>query len=100
MENIQRTIQFPLQTLEDYNHKNEKFEKIVTDIKKNKSVKEEIDVLLQRNINSSNELEWKNFVKDNELHLNNLKINIEIFNNFIKELKNLAIHQEQISVNL
>ena len=100
MENIQKTVQFPLQTIKNSNNKNESFEEIVKNIKKNEYIKEEIDALLQRNINASNVLEWEKFVQDNKESLDEIEKNIGIFFSFIKELKNLATHQEQISVNL
>lgn len=100
MENIQKTVQFPLQTIKNSNNKNESFEEIVKNIKKNEYIKEEIDALLQRNINASNVLEWEKFVQDNKESLDEIEKNIPIFFSFIKELKNLATHQEQISVNL
>lgn len=100
MENIQKTVQFPLQTIKNSNNKNESFEEIVKNIKKNECIKEELDALLQRNINASNVLEWGKFVQDNKESLDEIEKNIGIFFSFIKELKNLATHQEQISVNL
>ena len=100
MENIQRTVQSALQTIGDGNTKNESFEKIVTDIKKSKDMRDAISALLQRNINSSNELEWEKFVQNNNLALDDLKVSIEQFKEFVRELRELNEHQEQISVNL
>ena len=100
MENIQRTVQSALQTIGDGNTKNESFEKVVGYVKKNKYIKMEIETLLQRNINSSNELEWEKFVQNNNLALDDLKVSIEQFKEFVRELRELNEHQEQISVNL
>lgn len=101
MVKIQKTIQFSLKTINKEKIKNENYNKIVEKFKKNENLSNKINVLVRRNILSSNNTNWSETKKEIINKIEDIKEKLNHYELFFEKIEKIEDKNSyQINFNL